>query len=68
MKEKTCQIAINPEYDGYERRLADMVYKLFLKKIGSGTSVNEELAEELRKPVIKKSKRKRVYAWLKDNK
>ena len=56
MKEKTCQIAINPEYDGYERRLADMVYKLFLKKTGSGTSVNEELAEELRKPVIKDNK------------
>ena len=29
-----------------------MVYKFFDKKTGSGASVNEELAEELHKPVI----------------
>ena len=30
-------------------------------------SVNEKLAEELRKPVIKKFKRREVYARFKDN-
>ena len=37
------------------------------KKTGLGASVNKELAEELHKPVIKKIKRKRVYARLKGN-
>ena len=44
-----------------------MVYKFFDKKTGSGISVNEELAEELRKPVIKKFKKRKVYARFKDN-
>ena len=30
-----------------------MVYKVFDTKTGSGVSVNEQLAEELNKPVIK---------------
>ena len=44
-----------------------MVYKIFDKKTGSGASVNEELAQELCKPVIKKFKRRKVYAKFKDN-
>ena len=36
------------------------------KKTGSGISVNEQLAEELHKPVIKKFKRRKVYARFKD--
>ena len=32
-----------------------------------GASVNEQLAEELHKPVIKKFKRRKVYAKFKDN-
>ena len=44
-----------------------MVYKFFDKKTGSGVSVNEQLAEELYKPVIKKFKRRKVYARFKDN-
>ena len=38
-----------------------MVYKLFDKKPGSAFSVNEQLAKELHKPVIKKFKRRKVY-------
>ena len=44
-----------------------MVYSLFDKKTESGISVNKQLAEELYKPVIKKFKRKKVYARFKDN-
>ena len=44
-----------------------MVYKFFDKKTGLGISVNEQLAEELHKPVIKNFKRRKVYARLKDN-
>ena len=52
-----------------------MVYKFFGKKTGSGTtatskagvSVNEKLAAELHKPVIKKFKIRKVYTRFKDN-
>ena len=44
-----------------------MFYQFFDKKTGSGISVNEPLAEELHKPVIKKLKRRKVYARYKDN-
>ena len=44
-----------------------MVYKFFNKKTGSGESVNEQLAEELNKPVIKIIKRRKLYARFKDN-
>ena len=38
-----------------------MVFKCFDKTTGSGVSVNEQLAEDLHKPILK------VYARLKDN-
>ena len=38
-----------------------------VKKIGSGVSANEQLAEELHKTVIKKFKRRKVYARFKNN-
>ena len=44
-----------------------MVYKCFDKKTGSGIRVNEQLAEELHKPVTEKFKRRKVYASFKDN-
>ena len=37
-----------------------MVYKIFHEKTGSGISVNEQMAEELHKPVLKNSKQKRL--------
>ena len=53
MKDRAYEIARNHNYDGYER---NMFYKFFDKKTGSRMSVNEQLAEELHKPVIKKFK------------
>ena len=44
-----------------------MVYKFFDKKTGSGISTNKQIAETLYKPVIKKFKRRKVYARFKDN-
>ena len=38
----------------------------FHKKTGSGISVNEQLAEGLNKPVIKKFKRTKVFTRFKD--
>ena len=38
-----------------------------IKKTGLGANVNEQLAEEFHKPVIKKLKRRKVYPRFKDN-
>ena len=75
MKDRAYEIARNCRYDGYQRALASMVYRFFDKKTGSGTRVtskvgirvNEQLAEELHKPITKKFKRRKVYARFKGN-
>ena len=75
LKDRAYINAINSKYDGYQRGLASMVYRIFEKKTGSRaiatskarTSVIEELAQELHKPVIKKFKRREVYARFKGN-
>ena len=64
---KAYGIARNPKYDRYQRALAAMVYQIFDKETGLEASVNEELAQELQKPVITKFKRRKVYARFKDN-
>ena len=67
MKDRADKIAKNSSYDGYQRALASMIYNFFDKKTGSGKSVNEELAQELRKPVIIKFKTRKVYSRFKDH-
>ena len=69
LKDKAYNIASNPEYDGYQRGLASMVYKFFNKKsIGSGVKDSSLiLADELHKPVIKKFNKRKVYSQFKDN-
>ena len=56
MKEGAYEIAIIPKYHEYQRGLASLVYKFFDKKTESGAraNANKELAQELRKLVIKK--------------
>ena len=44
-----------------------MVYKSFHKNTGSETSVNEQLAKELHKAVIKKLKRRKLDVRFKGN-
>ena len=56
MKDRTYKVARNPRYDGSQKGLESMVYKLFDKKTRSEVSVNDELAQELNKVVIKNSK------------
>ena len=58
LKNRAYEIARNCKYDGYQRALASMVYKFFDKKIETGVSINEKIAEELHKPVIKKLQKK----------
>ena len=65
LKERAYEIAINPKSDGYHEEVTSMVYKFFDKN--SGASVNEELAQETHKPIIKKFIRRKVDARFKDN-
>ena len=59
------------KYDGYQRRLALIVYMFFYKKSkGSGikSMPNQQLVNEIHKPIIKKLKNgRRVYFSFKDN-
>ena len=72
LKDKAFTIASNPKYDGYQRELASMVYKFCDKKSkGSGIKneikENQQLANELHKPIIRKIKKRKVYSSFKDN-
>ena len=77
LRDKAFNIAKSPKYDGYQKGLASMVYKFFDKrsKGGSGVANNEikqnrrsldlatlQLAKELHKPIIKKSRKRTVYS------
>ena len=64
---RVYEILINPKYDGYLRGLVSMVYNFFVKKTASDVNVKEKAAQEFHKPVIKKFKRRIVYARFKDN-
>ena len=78
LRDKAFNIAKNLKYDGYQRGLAPMIYKSFVKKSASRTDksvsdsgvniplkFNEQLAKELHKPIIRKCKK--VYSGFKDN-
>ena len=61
LRDKIFNIAKDPRYDGYQRGLASMVYK---KSKGSGIKPipqNEQLAEELHKPIIKRFKKRKAH-------
>ena len=56
LKDKAFKIASDPKYDGYQRGLDSMVYKIFDKKSsGSGIAIEPtyQLANELHNPIIK---------------
>ena len=79
LRDEAFNIAKNLKYDGYQRGVASVVYKFFDKKSkGSGATLpnksaikstpqNEQLAEELHKPIIRKFKKRKVYSAFKDN-
>ena len=57
LRDKAFNIAKDPRYDGYQRGLASMVYKFF--DTNKSTPQNEQLAEELHKPIIRKFKKEK---------
>ena len=70
LTDNAFNIAKNPNYDGYQRSLASIVYKFFDKKssgIGIKSMPNQELADELHKPIIMKFRKRKVYSSFKEN-
>ena len=76
MRNKAFKIENYPKYDGYQRRLASMVHKIFDKKSASLNKsswsgiVNEpiyRLANELNKTIIRKLIKRKVYSSFWDN-
>ena len=69
LKNRAFDIAKDPKYDGYQRGLASMVYKFFDSKVsGIGAKLipeNEQLANELHKPVIINLKKEKYIQHLK---
>ena len=63
LRDKAFHIAKDPKYGGYQRGLDSTVYKFFGKKTaGSGIKYmpqNKQLAEELHKPIIKRSEKEK---------
>ena len=71
LRDKAFNIAKDPKYNRYQRRLASIVYTFFDKKTaGSGIKSmpqTEQLAEELHKSIIEKFKKRKVYSAFKGN-
>ena len=71
LKNKAFDIAKDPKFDAYQGGLASMVYKFFDSKVSeSGAKLipeNEQLANELHKPIIRKFEKRKVYSIFKDN-
>ena len=71
LRNKAFNIAKDPKYDGYQRKLASMIYELFDKKSAGSvvntklTPQNRQLAEELHKPLLKNFKKGKYMQHLK---
>ena len=72
LKYKAFKIASNPKYDGYQRGLASIVDKFFDKKSASLNKSsrsgiinepNNQLANQLHKPIIRKLKKKSLFIF-----
>ena len=69
LRDTVFNIAKNLKYDGYQCRLASMVYKFFDKKTSGRTVKYEtisikELVEELHKPIIRRFEKIKVHSHL----
>ena len=72
LRDKAFNNAENPTYDGYQRGLASMIYIFFDKKTSGpntlGSAVkreimpNQEYAEQLHQPIIRKFKKRKVQS------
>ena len=70
LRDKAFNIAKDPKYDGCQRGLASMLYQFFDRKtkgrgIKNEIKQNDQLAEELHKPIIREFKKRQVYSAFK---
>ena len=64
LTDKAFKIASNPKYDGSQGRLASMVHKVFDKKPkgrGIKSMSNQQLADQIHKPINKKLKKSKSF-------
>ena len=69
LKDKAFKIASDPKYDGYQTRLASMVYNFFDKTpsgSGAANEKNHQLSDELHKQITKEFNRRTLYSLLAD--
>ena len=65
LRDKAFNIAKNSKHEGYQRGLTSIVYQVLIKK-SSGSNIKNEnlsdqqLAEEIHKPIISKFKKRKV--------
>ena len=68
LRDEAFKIASNPKYNGYQRGLASIIFKIFGKKSSSGSGINKsmsnqlQLASKIHKPIIRKFKRRSTYS------
>ena len=71
LRNKAFKIASDQKYDGYQRRLASIVYKIFDKKSQgkrlANNKENVQLTNELHKPIIRKFNKRKVHSSFRDN-
>ena len=72
LRVKALSIAKNLSYHGYQRGFASMVYKLIDKKTSDGAlksevMSNEELVNELHKPIVRQFEKRKLYFSFKEN-
>ena len=72
LRNKSFNIAKYPKYDGYQHELASMIYNFFDRKTSFGAvkrevMPNQQLSEELPKPIIRKLEKQKVNSSFLDN-
>ena len=70
LRDEAFKVGSDPKYDGYQRGLVSMVYKVFDKKSSGSGSNNDpsyQLTNELHKRIIRKFKKRKVYSSFIDN-
>ena len=68
LRDKAFNIVKNPKYDGYQRGRTSMAYKFFYKKAsysGIKSMLNQQIAVDLHKPIIKNLKEEKYIHHLK---
>ena len=68
LRDKAFKIASDPKYNGYQKGLASMVYKVFDKKSsGSGIDAEPNYQLDVHIQIIRQFKRRKFYSSFRDN-